>query len=312
MSDQTASHSGETQEQAVQTAFEVFGLNTPDTNQTQPEGHQDVQTDQLGDDNDAPAREQQETPQRTIKVKHNKQEVEVDVSDDKLPEYVQKALALDKERERKSEYERSLDRVAKLQGFESHADLVANLDRLEQEAKQREEDRFKELRQQLRDEAEYNGLDPQKLDEWLDNNPLMIQARQAIEEREIAERERAKQTSHERWAAKWQELYTAYPELSNDTIAEGAMPEWYTPDMQARIERGYDPLDAYKLAHHSHLQAQAKRQAEQKAIKDQRLGLRAQVETTAAADLEPEVPEHLSSAFSLFGLDPKAAKKYVK
>lgn len=314
MSDQTASHSGEAQETAIQAAREAFGLNTPEDVQTPTEGQQQAQNDQSSEGESSPAIEKQESPQRMIKVKHNKQDVEVDVSDDKLPEYVQKALALDKERERKTEYEKNLDRVAKLQGFNDHADLVANLDRLEQEAKQREQDKFADLRQSLRDEAEYSGIDVEKLDAWLDNHPLLQQAKQVLNEREQAEQERNQQTAAEQWQTKWQDLYTAFPDLTESAKAfgDGNVPDWYTPDMQARIERGYDPLDAYQLAHRDKLQAQTKKQAEQKAIKDQRLGLRSQVESTAAADLEPEVPDNLATAFAMFGLDPRAAKKYVK
>ena len=97
---------------------------------------------------DAPAIEQKPEP-KTIKVKVDKEEREFDVSDDKLPEYVQKAYALDKERERKSELEKSLDRAAKLAGLNTHEELLANLDKMEQANQKAQEDAYARLRDEL-------------------------------------------------------------------------------------------------------------------------------------------------------------------
>jgi hypothetical protein len=306
MSEQIASQSEESQQnESVQSAFEAFGLIEDDAPET-PTTEQQAKEE-------APAIEPKAEP-RIIKVKHNKEEVDADVSDDKLPELVQRSLALDKERERKAELEKNLDRAAKLAGFKDHADYIANLDRLEKEAQQKQQDQFQNLRQQLREEAEDAGLDPDKLDAWLDNHPLLQEASKAIQERQVAEESRKQQTVQEQWESQWQALYDAYPDLveTSTAFAEGGMPEWYTPEMQSRIERGYDPKDAYELAHSTTLRERNKQIGKQQAIKEQRLGLRAQVETNAHADLEPEVPTGLASAFSLFGLPTKAAQKYVK
>src|SRR5690606_11945209 len=96
-------------------------------------------------DDKPPAKEdvkEEKIEPKTVKVKHNKEEVEVDISDEKLTDHLQRSLALDKERERRTEYEKHLDRVAKLQGFNTHAELIANLDRIEQEKQQAQKDQF--------------------------------------------------------------------------------------------------------------------------------------------------------------------------
>lgn len=314
MSELIASHSEDTpqgeHQTAVSDAFSVFGLDTPSDKTDTSDSQQDALE---ADESDTPAIEDA-APAKTIKVKHNKEEIEVDVSDDKLPEYVQKALALDKVRGKQTELEKNLERAAKLHGFNSSDEYLANLDHLEQQAQQRKQDQFKDLRDQLREEAEYAGIDPVKLDAFLDNHPLLQEANKAITEGQRAERERLEQLSEQQKNAKWNELYAAHPDLveSSKVIDEGGVPDWYTPEMQTLVDSGYHPLHAYKLAHMDKLQAQNKKQAEQKVIKDQRLGLRSQVETEAYADSEPEVAPELASAFALFGLSPKSAQKYAK
>lgn len=310
MSEQLGSHTEESHEnEDVKAAFEAFSLLDDDDDTPPTPG----KAEQESDKSEPPAKEVQPEPKK-IKVKHNKEEIEVDVSDEKLPEYVQKALALDKERERKGQLEKNLERAAKLAGFEKVDDYLSNLDKLEQEAQKRQEDQFKTLRQELREEAESAGLDPDKLDAWLDNHPLLQEAQKAVQERQQAEQARVQQTAQEQFISKWRDLYDAYPDLleSAKAFEEGGTPDWYTPEMQSRIERGYDPRDAYELAHKSTLRERDKQEAQRKAIKDQRLGLRSQVETDANGEIAPEVPDALASAFSLFGLNPKAAQKYVK
>lgn len=316
MSDQVASHSNETQayaqNQAVEDAFKAFGLDVPGEQENAAEDNSEaVETDVT----DAPATEQEPTSNVIkVKAKVDKEEREFELTEDQLPEYVQKAYALDRERQRKAELQEALDRAAKLAGFKDHAEYLANLDKLEQEAQKRRQDEFEQVRQRLREQAEAAGLDPESVEEWVSKHPDFIEAQRIKQEAQ----ERAQRESQERmqqeWTAKWEALYTAYPELRESAIAfaEGGTPDWYTPEMQARIERGYDPLDAYELAHKDAIIERNKQMAKQQALKEQRLGLRAQVETDAGGELEPEVPQELATAFSLFGLDPKAARKYVK
>jgi hypothetical protein len=315
MSETIASHSEDTPQDehqtAVSDAFSAFGLDTPSDQSESSESQQDTLK---AEESETPVIENA-APAKTIKVKVDKEEREFDVSEDKLPEYVQKAYALDKVRGKQTELERNLDRAAKLHGFNSSDEYLANLDHLEQQAQQRQQDQFKELRDQLREEAEYAGIDAVKLDAFLDNHPLLQEANRAITESQRAAQERNEQLSEQQMKSKWSELYSAHPDLveSSRSFDDGIAPEWFTSEMQSLVnDKGYDPLHAYKLAHMDKLQAQTKKQAEQKAIKDQRLGLRSQVETEAYADSEPEVSPELASAFALFGLNPKSAQKYAK
>lgn len=303
---------------AISDAFEAFGIPMPGSEENDAETETESaesanETQDAGDD--APATEQTETvseqPKKLV-VKFNKQEIEVDEA--QIPELVQKGLALDKERERKSEYQRYLDEVAKLQGYKDHEDLIANLEKIKAETKQREEDQFRQLREDLRQQAEDAGLDPEKVEQFIENHPLMKEARRIKaenEERAKIEQQLRQQQEIER---QWTELYQAFPELIEDAKAwtRGETPSFYTPEMQALVERGYHPLHAYKLAHMDKLTTQAKELARQAAIKEQMLNKRSQVETDTGGDMEPEVPEELKEAFALFGLDPKLAKKYAK
>lgn len=49
----------------------------------------------------------------------------------------------------------------------------------------------------------------------------------------------------------WSQLYSAYPDLvdSSKAFDDGGMPEWFTPEMKAEIDRGASPLAAYRNAH---------------------------------------------------------------
>jgi hypothetical protein len=250
---------------------------------------------------------------RTIKVKHNKEEIEADVSDEKLPELVQRSLALDKERERKTELEKNLDRAAKLAGYKDHAEYVADFDKIEAQQKQQQKDAHNQLLTELREQAEDAGLDPDKLEAFLKSHPLVQEGERAIQERDRFEQDRAEQTSKEVTQSKWNDLYTTYPQLaeSSKVFNEGGAPDWFTPEMKSRIERGYDPKDAYELAHRDTLQSKSKKMTEQRVIKEQHLGLRSRVETTTDSDKEPSVPNALASAFAAFGLPVDSAKKYM-
>lgn len=261
----------------------------------------------------ADAVEEKKEP-RMIKVKHNKEEVEADVSDDKLPELVQRSLALDKERERKTELEKNLDRAAKLAGYKDHAEYVANFDKIEEQQKQQQQDAHNQLLTDLRQQAEEAGLDPDKLEAYLKNHPLVKEGEKALQERETDRTHREQEQQKQAYEAKWQDLYNKYPALAEDSKAwaSGGEPTFFTAEMKSRIERGYDPVDAYELAHRDTLQTQTKKLTEQRVIKEQHLGLRSKVETTNDSDKEPQVPEALASAFAAFGLPVESAKKYMK
>jgi|GEM_PF-5447111 len=285
--------------------FEVFGLTPPELEKkTHPEEQSEVA--------ETPPIESSEPEKKGMKVKFLHEEVFVE--EERYPELLRKGLNHDRIEGKISEYQKALDEVAKLQGFKDHNDLMQNLEKLKAEAKQREEDQFKQLREDLRQQAEDAGLDPEKVEQFIENHPLMKEARRIKaenEERAKIEKQLRQQQEIER---QWSELYQAFPELIEDAKAwtRGETPSFYTPEMQALVERGYHPLHAYKLAHMDKLTTQAKELARQAAIKEQMLNKRSQVETDTGGDMEPEAPEELKEAFALFGLDPKLAKKYAK
>lgn len=262
---------------------------------------------------EAPAIEHKPEP-KMIKVRHNKEEIEVDVSDDKLPEYVQRSLALDKERERKAELESNLDRAAKLAGFKDHAEYVANFDNLERQKQQKERDAHNNLIADLRAQAEDAGLDPDQVQSYLDNHPLVKEAEKAIQEREALRLAQEQEHAAAERTSKWNELYAKYPDLveSSKGFETGDDVPWYNTEMQTRIARGYDPVDAYELANRDKITAQTRKATEQKVIKQQQLGLRSQVETITSPDNEPQVPPALAAAFAAFDLPLSSAKKYLK
>lgn len=255
------------------------------------------------------------------KVKHNKEETDVDISTkEKLHDHLQRSLALDKERERKTELESNLDRAAKLAGYKDHAAYVADFDNIEKQQQQKEQDAYSQLKQDLREQAEDAGLDPDKVEAWLNNHPLVKEAQQTKDEREKEQTEKQITKIQEENNTKWQTMYkdprvlAAFPTIEADSLAfsRGETPAFFTPEMKARFDKGYDPLDAMLLAHADKFQGQSKRATEQRLIKEQQLGLRSRVETNTTPDNEPQVSAELASAFAAFGLPPESAKKYSK
>ncbi|MGG4217307.1 hypothetical protein ABEW32_03635 [Paenibacillus jamilae] len=247
---------------------------------------------------------------KKLKVKFNKQEVEID--ENQIPEYVQKGLALEKERERRSETEKALERSAKIAGFNSTDEYLANLDKIEQQAVQKRQDDFDYLKQQLREEVENAGLDPDYVERYLDAHPLLQQAKEVME-RESKAQELQKQEAQQQQLLKgWEELFNQHPELVENAPAEGERPDWLTSEMDALIEQGYKPIHAFELTNRDKIIANERKRTEQNVIKQQRLNKRAQVEKQAALETEPEVPKELADGFALFGLNPALAKKYVK
>lgn len=251
------------------------------------------------------------------RVKHNKEEREVDISTkEKLHDHLQRSLALDKERERREKNDHLLKEAATLLGLESLDEPT--IQRLRQEREQlqqrQEQNEYNQLRASLREEAEDAGLDPDRVEAYLNNHPLMKEAQKAKEERENDRLVQQHESRQREERQKWGSLYEKYPQLASDSEAfdRGETPNFFTPEMKRRVDSGYDPIDAFELAHRDTLSAQTKKAVEQKVIKQQQLGLRSQVETLSTADKEPQVSAELASAFEAFGLPVSAAKKYAK
>jgi hypothetical protein len=315
MTNPNASQSEEVQQQQqvsnddeVRAYYEAFGIDFPET---QPEGddHEEGTDLEEQDDpaiDDPTARVEQEG----LQVKYNGQETVV--PDDEVRDYVEKGMNYDKIKDRSQQYEVALNRLARQQGYKDHAELLDNLDRIEQERIQQQQTEFDQLKQALREDAENAGIDVETLDRYLDNHPLLKQAQETVQRSQQEQEHRKQEELQQQQLAGWQALFAKYPDLSEQVDADTGTAAWMTPDMHARMERGYDPIDAYELVHRDALTAQTRKQAEQAVIKAQRLNRRAQVETNPGGNLEPQAPEELTAAFSMFGIDPKNAQKYAK
>jgi hypothetical protein len=236
-----------------------------------------------------------------------------------LHDHLQRSLALDKERERRTESEKNLDRAAKLAGYKDHAEYVANFDKIEQELQQKQQQVMDDRIARIRQDAEDAGLDPDQVQAYLDNLPIVKEAAQIKLERE-AERIQRQQEEVQRVARqKWDAMYSdprvlaVFPDIvaKSQELNEGGDGGFYTADMQERISKGYDPIDAILLAHADKFQGLSKKKTEQRVIKEQHLGLRSRVEITTDSDKEPAVPNALASAFAAFGLPVDSAKKYM-
>ncbi|MEK4185661.1 hypothetical protein [Paenibacillus sp. FSL L8-0494] len=298
-----ASHSEEITPEAspqaatgVNEALEMFGIEP-----TEPVAEAEEE---------APSIETEPEPERKGRTyKYNKEEVFV--PEDQVDEYARKGLNYDKIEGRAKDYEAALERTAKLNGFSSHKEYLENLDRLEQEAIQHKEDSFQSLRQAMVDQYTEAGWDPQQLEEFLDNNPLLQQAKEVLDREKTAQESVKAQEAQAQQLKGWEDLFAKYPHLAEETPEVGTA-SWYTPDIQAKIQRGYDPIDAYELVNRDAIAGNQRKLAEQDVLKQQRLNKRAAVLGNTSEDLAPSVPKELSDAFALFGIEPQAAQKYVK
>ncbi|WP_339211893.1 hypothetical protein [Paenibacillus sp. FSL L8-0333] len=312
--DPNASHSEEVEdqldnedEQSVRDYYKAFGIDYSEDTDEDPDNDDLEETDEEVD----PAIDQ--LPASGVKgvtVKHNGQDVTVD--EEKVPEFLQMGLNYDKIKGRNQQYESALDRLAHQQGYKDHAELLANLDKIEQQQVQRQQDQFDQLKQRLRQEAEDAAIDPDALEQYLDNHPILKQARQVIEREQTAQQTRQLETVQQQAVQGWESLFAKYPDLADQVNADGTGATWLTADMQAKLQRGYDPIDAYELVHRDSLTAVTRKQAKQEVIKQTRLNKRGQSLGAAGAPLEAEVPQELQDAFKMFGLDPNEAAKYSK
>jgi vacuolar-type H+-ATPase subunit I/STV1 len=286
---------------------EMFGLPAVET----AEEPDDQPADDAGlDDEAAPEDEEIEEAPRDKNgryVKFNKEDTFV--PEEEYDPLLRKGLNYDKVEGRAKTYESALERVAKLSGYKDHADMLANLDQIEQQRTQQEIDGFETVKNQLREQANDGYLDADSVEQFIKRTEEAIQYKESERQRKEQETRAQQETEG------WNKLFAKYPDLASQVQDEGdgnIKADFLNPDMVARISRGYDPIDAYELVHRDNLATEAKKKTEQQILKQQRLNKRAAVETTNSAPREPEVPAQLAGAFSMFGLDPNAAKKYVK
>lgn len=246
-----------------------------------------------------PAKEDATADGKKRVVKFNKEDREIDESE--VDGLLQKGLALDKERDRVKQSQNDLDRAAKLLGYKDHADLSANLETLEKTMLQDQQDKHEQLKQKMIDELVDNGVSEENARDYIDNNPLIQEGRKAIE---AQQQTKAQQDA----AAKWNELYETYEALEKPV--QGQPTPWYTPEMDALVQKGYSPLHAYELSNKGSLQQMTKKQTEQKLIKQQQLSGRTKVADNG--EQENRASEELRGAFAMFGIDPKRSQKYAK
>lgn len=300
--EQPTSHSEDVQQDEVQSALEMFDL-LPN----EPEQVEEPEIEETVTEEEPPAIVE---PTNVRKVKFNKSEVEV--KEEEIDDLLQRGLALDKERERKEQYESALKRAAKLAGYDDVNKYLTELDTIEQQAIQHKSNEIDTMKQQMLQEYADAGFDPAQLEAFIDNHPLIANAK-AINEREQAALDAQKaQESEQAKLQGWQDLFTKYPTLA-ESMSEDGRAEWFTPELEAKVERGYDPIDAYESLHRNTITAEERRIAEQNVLKQQRLNKRAALGSDSLpADNEPAVPKELSDAFALFGFSATDAKKYMK
>lgn len=298
--EQPTSHSEDVQQDEVQSALAMFDLlpNEPD---------QETETEETETEEEAPAIE---PPTNVRKVKFNKSEVEV--KEEEIDDLLQRGLALDKERERKEHYESALKRAAKLAGYDDVNTYLTELDTIEQQAIEHKSNEIDALKQQMLQEYEDAGLDPAQLEAYIDNHPLFQKSKEITQREQAALDAQKAQESEQAKLQGWQDLFTKYPTLA-ESMSEDGKADWFTPELEAKVARGYDPIDAYELVNRNTITAEERRIAEQNVLKQQRLNKRAALGSDSLpADNEPAVPKELSDAFALFGFSATDAKKYMK
>lgn len=313
MSEQ-ASHSPETQELPVQQDSDTEALYAS-FDLRQPAEKKEIEFPVVDEPTDPATGQDEETETqtsaKTLRVKFNKEEVEV--PEDQIPEYVQRGLALEKERERREKNDKLLQEAAKLLGLDSLDETAIERVRNErlQQQQQQQADAYNQLRAELREQAEDAGLDPDKVEAWLDNHPDVKEAKALKEQQQL-------QSQQQQVMSKWDALYKKYPHLADESQAftRGEIPSFYTDEMKSRVERGYDPLDAYELAHgtemRTEMQTKTKKQAEQQVLKQIQLGTRA---FSDQGSPEPEENDLLPAQLALaemFGVKPEGVKKQQK
>jgi hypothetical protein len=304
------------QDPESESLYAEFGLNK----QQQPQ--KEIEFPTMEDPMDAPTIEQtEEEPaaetRRTLKLKYNGEEKDVD--EEEARTLAQKGMNYDKVQSKLQEQQNALDELAQLQGYKDHAELLAKLPELKEQRKQQKESEYDTLRQSLRDEALEAGLDPDKLEQYLDNHPIMQESKRILASQQL---NTAKSFESE-ILSKWDEMYKLLPEESDKpklSFKDGILhfdsaerPAWYTADIQAKIERGYDPVDAYKLANEGKTQAQVKKQTEQRIIKEQQLGARSQVQGSGSPDVDQNdlSPAQMALAEE-YGISLDAVRKQQK
>lgn len=180
----------------------------------------------------------QETPApEGFNVKYNKEDRFV--SKDEAPTWIQKGLNYDKISERAQQLEaqtKYLEKQARISGYASVEEYTKALDAYEQQ-------------QRIEQEAQRMGVDPDTYAQYF--APVNEKASALEQKLQALESQLTAQQQQEQQQQSWGELYNAYPNLTETSTAfnEGKQPEWFTPQMQDLVSKGYAPVHAYELAH---------------------------------------------------------------
>lgn len=280
----------------VKPAVEKKEIEFPDINQLDDEGEKV----------DSPAIEDAKPDTNKRVVKFNKEDREIDESE--VDGLLQKGLALDKVRDQAKQHQADLDRAAKILGYKDHAELTANFDNIEKANQQKQVDQFEALKQQVIEDLVNAGTDEDVARQYAENNPLVQQAKLAIEAQQQQSQLNQAEAAKQAVVSRWNELFAEFPHLEQSQVGEEP-PKWLTPEMDARLKKGYDPIDAYKLSHSSEIQAQNRKKTEQSIIKQQQLGQRGHAEGAAPAADEVTLSAAQLALADVFGVNPKEVQR---
>lgn len=139
---------------------------------------------------------------------------------------------LDEYRSNLETTQQQLERVARLAGYESHDQMISQLDAIEQE---QEAQRYREM-----------GVDPEAFNTLIEQHPDIQFAREM----------KAKQEEEQRFQSEANELFSEFPDLKPEQIPAEV---W-----QIKEQKGLSLLDSYLRVNYKNMGQQAEQQAIQK------------------------------------------------
>lgn len=176
--------------------------------------------------------EQPSPPQESnyFEIKYNKEPVKV--SYDEAPTYIQKGMNYDKVQHQAETYQQQLNRVAQVAGYQSHDEMLAALDEMEQ--------------QQQREQYEQAGINPDLLNQFIEQHPSVKYANEL----------KAKEQEQAKFNAEANELFAEFPDLKPEQIPAEV---W-----QLKETKGLSLLDSYLRVSYKSLGQQKEQEAIQK------------------------------------------------
>lgn len=165
-----------------------------------------------------------------FEIKYNKEPVKV--SYDEAPSYIQKGMNYDKVQQRATEYENYLNRVAQLSGYQNHDEFIHALEEAEQ--------------QQQRQQYEDAGINPDVLNQFLEQHPDMQYAREM----------RAKEQEQRQIQTEVDQLKERFPDIQPSDLSEELF--------QLKEQRNIPLLHAYLELNYAKLAQQKEQEAIQK------------------------------------------------